>query len=104
MIFKFLKVKIFQIPCFVLKIVVNISNYNIIILFRLKRELHPNQKLACFVLYLKIINTFLENNICILKQIVQETQKWNWSFSKPSSFKLWNKIVLINNSRTAGPT
>ena len=26
----------------------------------------PNQKLACFVLYLKIINTFLKNNICIL--------------------------------------
>ena len=24
------------------------------------------QKLACFVLYLKIINTFLKNNICIL--------------------------------------
>ena len=27
----------------------------------------PNQKLACFVLLLKIINTFLKNNICILK-------------------------------------
>ena len=26
----------------------------------------PNQKLACFVLYLKIINTFLKNNICIV--------------------------------------
>ena len=26
----------------------------------------PNQKLACFVLYLKIINTFLKNNIYIL--------------------------------------
>ena len=25
-----------------------------------------NQKLACFVLYLKIINTVLENNVCIL--------------------------------------
>ena len=24
------------------------------------------QKLACFVLYLKIINIFLKNNICIL--------------------------------------
>ena len=34
----------------------------------------PNQKLACFVLYLKIINTFLKNNICTLKQIVQGTQ------------------------------
>ena len=26
----------------------------------------PNKKLACFVLYLKIINTFLKNDICIL--------------------------------------
>ena len=26
----------------------------------------PNQKLACFVLYLKINNTILKNNICIL--------------------------------------
>ena len=26
----------------------------------------PNQKLACFLLYLKIINTFLKNNICTL--------------------------------------
>ena len=32
----------------------------------LKGELHPNQKLACFVLYLKIINTFLKKKICIL--------------------------------------
>ena len=34
----------------------------------------PNQKLACFVLYLKIINTSLKNNRCILYQIVQGTQ------------------------------
>ena len=26
----------------------------------------PTPKLACFVLYLKIINIFLKNNICIL--------------------------------------
>ena len=25
----------------------------------------PNQKLACFVLYLKIINTFLKNNTAL---------------------------------------
>ena len=31
----------------------------------LKGELHPDQKSACFVLYLKIINTFLKNNIRI---------------------------------------
>ena len=26
----------------------------------------PDQKLACFVLYLKITNTFMKNNICNL--------------------------------------
>ena len=31
-----------------------------------KVVLHPNQKLACFMLFLKIINTCLKNNICIL--------------------------------------
>ena len=35
----------------------------------------PNQISAYFVLYLKIINTFLKNDMCILKQIVQGTQK-----------------------------
>ena len=31
----------------------------------------PNQKLACFVLYLKII-AFLENNICIYSKLSKE--------------------------------
>ena len=48
--------------------------------------IHPNQKLPCFVLNLKIINTFLKTNICILKQTVQGTQKWYWKFSRPSVF------------------
>ena len=26
----------------------------------------PNQKLACFVFYLKIIKTFMKNDLCIL--------------------------------------
>ena len=36
--------------------------------YTLKGVLHrsPTPKLACFVLYLKIINTFLKNNVCIL--------------------------------------
>ena len=34
----------------------------------------PNLKLECFVWYLKIVNTFLKNDVCILKQIVQATQ------------------------------
>ena len=35
-----------------------------------------NLKLACIVYCLKIINT-LKNNVCILKHIVQGTQKWH---------------------------
>ena len=34
---------------------------------------------------LKIINTLLKNNECILKQIVQRTQKWHWNLRRPSS-------------------
>ena len=34
--------------------------------FSFKGNYTHNQELACFVLYLKIINTFLKNNICIL--------------------------------------
>ena len=37
----------------------------------------PILKSASFVCYLKIINTFLKSNVCILKQIVQGTQKWH---------------------------
>ena len=46
----------------------------------------PNLILACFVCYLKIVNTFLNNNVGIYKQIVQGTQKMHWNFSRPSSF------------------
>ena len=31
-----------------------------------KEELHPNQKLACFAIYLKIVNIFVQNNVYIL--------------------------------------
>ena len=44
------------------------------------------QKLACFVLYLKIINNFLKNKVCILSKMVQGTQNWHWNFSRPSGF------------------
>ena len=40
--------------------------------FILKEVPHRNLKLACFVCYLKIINTFLKNNACILKQVSKE--------------------------------
>ena len=46
----------------------------------------PKLKLACFVCYLKIMTTFLKNNVSIVKQIVQGTQKWHWNLSRPSSF------------------
>ena len=40
----------------------------------------PNQNLACFVLYLKIVNTFLQIDVC------QGARKWHWNFSRPSGF------------------
>ena len=33
----------------------------------LKGELHPDQKIACFALYFKIVNTFVQTNVYILK-------------------------------------
>ena len=67
----------------------------------------PNQKLASFVLYLKIINIFLKNNICILKQMSKELKIGIKIFVGKAVFKLWIKTVkilfLINNSRTASP-
>ena len=52
----------------------------------LRENCTPNQKLACFALYLKIVNSFLQNNVYILNQIVQETQKCHWHFSRQSGF------------------
>ena len=41
-----------------------------------KEVLHlPHLKISIFMLYLKIINTFLINNVCILQLIVRGTQK-----------------------------
>ena len=83
--------------------------YNVLVIFEqaVRGYCTPNLKLACFVLYLKIINTFLTNNACI-KKIVQETQKWYWSFSRPSGYKVMDQNsrikVLINNARIAWPT
>ena len=39
------------------------------------------------MLHLKIVNTFVQNNVYILKQFVQGTQKWLWNFSWPGGFK-----------------
>ena len=35
------------------------------------------KKLAYFALYVKIFNTFVQNNVYILKKIVQGTKKWH---------------------------
>ena len=48
---------------------------NVTIFVYVMGVLHPNNKLACFVLYLKIIDTFLKNDVCILQLIVQGIQK-----------------------------
>ena len=48
----------------------------------MKGDLHFLLEISMFVLYLKIINTILKNNICILKQIIQKTQKWYRNFSR----------------------
>ena len=59
--------------------------------YTLKGYCTPNQKLARFVLNLKIINTFLKTIICISKQIVQGTQKWHWNFSRLSGLSYRSK-------------
>ena len=40
----------------------------------------------CYSCISKLSTLFLKNNISILTQIVWETQKWHWNFSKPSRF------------------
>ena len=48
---------------------------------------------------------FLKNELCMLYKIVQGTQKWHWSFSRPSGRSKQSKCCFwINNSRTAWPT
>ena len=70
-----------------------------VVVFSFKGYCTLNLKLACFVCHIKIINTFFENNACILNIVkvnVQGYQKWHWKFSRPSIFlKLWIKTVKI---------
>ena len=47
------------------------------------------------MLHLKIIHTFLKNNICILQQIVHGTENGIEIWVHPTVFKLWIKIVEI---------
>ena len=50
----------------------------------LKGHYTPNLKLARFVCYLKIINTFLKNNVRTLKQMSRELKNDIGIFSRPS--------------------
>ena len=90
-------------PPYILLSLCNAKSILIHILFGvyvlIKRVLYPRSKtnMFCgkFVLYLKIINTFLKNDISILKQFIQGTQTWHWKFSRQGVFKLWIKTVKI---------
>ena len=50
----------------------------------LRGALHPWTKSSMFCVLSQ--NHILINNVCILKQIVQGTQKWHWNFSTPRGF------------------
>ena len=60
-----------------------------------KGELHPNNKLACLVLYLKIMDNFGKNTVCTILEIVKGTENLNQNLSRPTSLKLWIKVVKI---------
>ena len=69
-----------------------------------------NSNWACFVHYLKIINTVWKNNIfAFLKQIVWQTQKWHQNCIRQSGSWVThqnNNVHVLNNCtwRTAWPT
>ena len=63
------------------------------------------QKLACFVLYLKIINTFLKKNTH--HKLFKEFKNGIETLVGQAVFKIYRNsqnVVLINNSRTTWPT
>ena len=56
----------------------------------------PYQKLACFVLYLKIINTFLKNNIYASHgKLSKELKHYIEILVDKAIFKLWIKTFKI---------
>ena len=68
----------------------------------------PNQKLACFVLYLKIINTFLLFFSAFYDKLSKELKNSIKIFSRPSGSWIIDQnnilTVLIHNLKTAWPT
>ena len=61
------------------------------------------QKLTCFVLYLKIINTFLKNNICTFSKLFKELKNGIKILVGQAVFKLWIKTVKMFGSITQEP-
>ena len=61
--------------------------------FSLRGNCTPNQKLACFVLYFKMINTFLKIICVSYSKLVKELKSEIEICSGPAVFKLWIKIV-----------
>ena len=76
--------------------------------FFLRGHCTPDQKLACFVLYLKVINIFMKNIYASYSKLSNELKKWHWNLSRPiSSWVIDQNIiltVLIHNLKTAWPT
>ena len=68
--------------------------FYIFILFVFRGCYTPNQKLACFVLYVKIINTFLKNNASGSK-LSKELKNGIEILVGQAVFKLWIKTVKI---------
>ena len=73
-----------------------------------KKELYPKPKLGKFYALSQNTNTYLKNNIRILKQIGCVTQKSHQILSRPSGYSVIDQnvqhIILINNLRTAWST
>ena len=61
----------------------------------------PNLKLACFVCFLKIINTFLKSNVCIFQ--FKELKNGIEIVEGQEVLKLWIKTVNIVSSITQEP-
>ena len=57
--------------------------------------LHPNLKLACFVCYLKIINTLLKNNVCMILKLSKENKYGIDILVGHAFFKLKIKTVKV---------
>ena len=79
--------------------------FRIISVCRLWGKDTPYTNWACFFFgYLKIINTFVKNDISILKKFVWETQKGQWNFRRPSGswviVQSMQSFILNQNSRT----